>query len=234
MEHQSMSKEQIAQARALFGPAPILSSEQPELYESFFDQLTLCLQPQDFVEVMLIWHYAVDAWRVSRAIRHGTVAIERRYQEGVRQKLQRARLQQAQIKEQTTAQFRNQSPSDIAALAGLEREVLSTSDDIEELFKRKATEIDHNIAFERSMIFQEQLEKLVAGASRRRDDALQQLEIYRMGLGVQAREIASQLLDAEVQESAPAMIEGPSLVPAEEGAIIGEGTNHKEAVEKSA
>lgn len=50
MERKSMSKEQIAQARALFGSAPILSSEQPELYESFFDQLTLCLQPQDFVE----------------------------------------------------------------------------------------------------------------------------------------------------------------------------------------
>ena len=96
------------------------------------------------------------------------------------------------------------------------------SDDMEEMFKRKATEQDHNIAFERTMVFQEQLDKLIASATRRRDDAFEQLELYRIGLGAKAQEIAGQLLKAKAQEITPTMIEGPSLAPSNEGAITGD------------
>src|SRR6185312_2794200 len=137
----------MKQARALFGPAPILSSETPELFEIFFEQLASCLQARDIVEVMLIWHFAVDTWRVNRAIRHGTVAIERRYEEGVRQKLARARLQHGQKRQETRDHLRSHTPSDIAAVASLEVEVLSADTDMDEMFKRKDTEREHNVAF---------------------------------------------------------------------------------------
>ena len=41
-----------------------------------------------------------------------------------------------------------------------------------------------------------------------------------MGLGAQAREMAGKLLDAEVQEIAPTMIEGASTFPSAQGALV--------------
>ena len=225
-----LSKEFIDRATAIFGPAPILSSEAPESFDLLFESLASCLQARDFFELMLIRHYAVEAWRVNRAIRHGTVAIERRYQEGERQKLQRARLQHAQNRDETREYIRSHTPADIAALAALEEEVM-LSDDMEEMFKRKATEHDHNIAFERTMVFQEQLDKLIASATRRRDDAFEQLELYRIGLGAKAQEIAGQLLEAKAQEITPTRIEGPSLAPSNEGAITGEHDSNRPTIE---
>lgn len=52
------------------GPAPVLSSEEPERFEALFEQLVTCLRLREFVKVMLIWHFAVEAWRLNRAIRH--------------------------------------------------------------------------------------------------------------------------------------------------------------------
>ena len=46
-----LTKEEIADARRLFGPAPILTSEEPERFEEFFTQLAGSLRPQDFTEL---------------------------------------------------------------------------------------------------------------------------------------------------------------------------------------
>lgn len=223
-----LSKEQIAQWRLLLGRAPVLSSEAPELFEVFYDQLVTCLRPRDVIEIILIWHYGVEAWRINRAIRHSTVAIERRYEDGVRERLRGARLQHAHKQNELRTQLRNQTPADIAALSEFEERVLSTSEDVDEILIRKATELDHNRAFERSMVFQEQLDKLIASASRRRDDALQQLELYRIGLGVQAHEAADRLLEAEAQTVLVAT-EAPPLAPASPDVGLDDGASEKSA-----
>jgi hypothetical protein len=223
-----LSKDQVRETRVLFGPAPILPSEAPELFEIFFEQLTNRLQPRDIMEVLLIWHFAVDTWRVNQAIRHGTVAIERRYEEGVRQKLLRARPEHEAKRQETGDHIRSHTPGDIAAIAALQVEALSVAADTAEICKRKDAERDLNIAFERSMIFQEQLERLIASATRRRDDALLQLELYRNGLGAQAQEASSQLIEGEVHDTDPTMIEAPSLAPNDD-AGTGEDSHEKES-----
>jgi hypothetical protein len=207
------SKEQIVQARPLFGAAPILTSEEADHFEEFFLQLAISLKPRDFIELLLIWHFTCESWSLNRLTRHAAIAIERRHQEGVRLKLQRARLQHAQKKGEVTAEIRSWSPPDIAALAELEETIDSTLDDMDDIYKRKASERDHNVAFERSMALQEQLDKLRTSATRRRDDAFSQLELYRAGLGRQAKENAEQILDGEYQEVMPVRTLAPALVP---------------------
>jgi len=209
-----MTKEEVARARWLFGPAPILTSEEPHRFEQFFIELATCLQPRDFIETQLMWHVTCESWNLNRFTRHAAVAIERRYQDGVRQELQRARLQHAQKKEASRQEIRSHRPADIAALAELERTMDSTADDMKEICKRKASERDHNIAFERSMAFQEQLDRLINSATRRRDDALKLLETYRAGLGAQAKAAAEQILEGEFKEVPSA----PALVPPEQEA----------------
>jgi len=204
-----MTKEEIARARWLFGPAPILTSEEPHRFEQFFTQLATCLQPRDFIEAQLIWYVTCESWDLNRHPRHAALAIERRYQDGVRQELQRARLQHAQKKEESREEIRSCRPADIAALAELEQTMDCTADDMEEIHERKKRERDHNIAFERSMAFQEQLDGLINSATRRRDDALTLLETYRAGLGAQAKAAAEQILEGEfkqVSASAPALV----------------------------
>ena len=49
-----LSKEFIDRATAIFGPAPILSSEAPESFDLLFESLASCLQARDFFELMLI------------------------------------------------------------------------------------------------------------------------------------------------------------------------------------
>jgi hypothetical protein len=208
-----MTKEEIARTRWLFGPAPILTSEEPERFDEFFTQLANALKPRDVMEVTLIFQFTVESWRINRASRHAAVAVERRYEEGARLKLQRARLAHAQKKGETTAEIRSCTPSDIAELAALEETIDSTLDDMDEIYKRKARERDHNIAFERSMAFQEQLDKLITSATRRRDDVFKLLEIYRAGLGAQAKDAAEQILDGDYQEVMPVCTQAPALVP---------------------
>ena len=94
----TMTREEIARARRLLGPAPILSSEEPEQFEDFFVRLASDLKPQDFIEVLLIWHFTLASWNLNRYILHAAVAIERHHEEGVRQELLRTRLQHEQTK----------------------------------------------------------------------------------------------------------------------------------------
>lgn len=117
------SKEEVAQARRLFGPAPILTSEEADHFEEFFLQLAITLKPQDFIELLLIWHFGCESWSLNRLMRHAAIAIDRRHQEGVRLKLQRARLQYAQKKGEIKAEIRSWNPPDIAALAELEQTI---------------------------------------------------------------------------------------------------------------
>jgi hypothetical protein len=199
----TLSMEEIANARRVFGPAPILTSEEPERFEDFFVQLAIALKPRDFMEVLLIWHFTLASWNVNRYTLHAAVAIERHHEEGVRPEMERARLIHAQGKQEIRAEIRSCRPSDIAALEELNEISESSITDLEEIHERKKRELDHNNAFERSMAFQEQLDRLSGNASRRRDDTLTQLELYRAGLGAQARETAAQILEGEFKEVMP-------------------------------
>jgi hypothetical protein len=196
----TMTTKEIARARRFFGPAPILSSEEPELFEEFFLQLANDLKPQGVVELLLIWHLAQESWNLNRYARHSAVAVERRRVEDVLLEMQYAPLQHAQKKAQILAEIRRRLPTDVAALA---ETMDSLPDDMREIYERKKTERDHNLALARTMVFQERLDKLINSATRRRDGALAQLELYRTGLGAQAKATADQILEGEFNEVIP-------------------------------
>ena len=199
----TLSVEEIERARRLFGPAPILTSEEPQRFEDFFVQLASALKPRDFMEMLLIWHFTLASWNLNRYMLHAAVAIQRHHEEGVRLELLRARLIHEQRKQRITAEIRSSRPKDIAAIEELDETVESSITDLETIHDRKKRELDHNIAFERSMAFQEQLNRLGGNEARRRDDTLTQLELYRAGLGAQAREAAAEILEGEFKEVTP-------------------------------
>jgi hypothetical protein len=208
----TISKAGIEQARELFGPAPILTSEEPERFENFFLQLASSIGPQDFTELLLIWQFACESWNVSRYTRHATVAIERRHREHLLFMVQRAKAEERrkQLREGGRT-FANSEPKDIAALADLEEKFLSADDEVGEILECAASERNHNLALQRSVCFQDQLDKLINSATRRRDDALQQLELYRTGVGAQAKQLSQKIFEGEYAKSVPLRSNAPAL-----------------------
>lgn len=215
----AMSKENIELARELFGPSPVLTSEEPERFEKFFVQLATSIKARDITELLLIWHFACESWSLNRYTRHAAIVVERRYKQHLFFHEQRAKLAEKRRMAHTSSPFANAAPSDIAALADLEVRILSTDEEVEAILARTASERDHNFGLEKSMVLQEQLDKLLNSATRRRDDALNQLELYRTGLGAQAKETAGQILDGEFEDAGPMSADAPALAPPDEVTI---------------
>jgi len=63
----------------LFGPPPVLTSEDPDRFDQLLADLMNCFMPEDFLEQTLIWELAVLTWEMARATRHKTLAIERKF-----------------------------------------------------------------------------------------------------------------------------------------------------------
>lgn len=188
--------------KALFGPPPVLSTEQPEQFEELFRRLIACLKPRDTVELILIRHFVYAVWEIERLTRYGTVSIERWYRETLQLRAQQEKLQKARKEDLAwkNAEKNFTKPADIARLVALEDSFSEVPTDTDEIMERRATEFEHNRAFGEGILFQERLDKLIASRMSRRNDALQQLERYRAGLGQLAQKAASEILDAEFDE----------------------------------
>jgi hypothetical protein len=210
----------LAEAKALFGPPPVLSTEDEKQFTQIFDGVIECLKAADMVELINIRHYTYATWMVERCMRHATVAIDRYYRQALEFQVQQAKEQKARKERQVgyKAEQISFNPSDIGHLVTLEDTILESFSDIDELFERKDKELLHNRAFEKGILFQEQLDRLIASQTARQHAALRQLELYRTGLGQKVREATSQIIDAEYKEidngSEPTA--APSLVPSQE------------------
>ena len=104
--------------------------------------------------------------------------------------------------------FAHSTPRDIATLAAF-------AEIPEEILTRKADESDHNCALEKSIELQLQLNTLMASATRRRNDALEQLELYRQGLGARTKEVTDRVLEGEFQEVTSVGAKAPILIGTE-------------------
>jgi hypothetical protein len=161
-------------------------------------------------------------WEIERLTRYGTVSIERWYRETLQLRAQQEKLQRARKEDLAwkNAEKNSTKPADIARLVALEDSFSEVLTDTDEIMERRATEFEHNRAFGQGILFQERLDKLIASRMARRNDALQQLELYRTGLGQLAQKVASEILDAEFEEIKGQLEQSaaPSLTTSKESA----------------
>lgn len=207
--------------KTLLGPPPILSTESAERFGQVFDQLIACLKPQDMVEGILVWEFAIPSWEINRYTRHRTVSFDRSFKQSLDFQVQRVKTQKAR-KEQLASDLAAHltlTPSDIAHPTRLETEIKDLSSEIAEILKRTPSELDHCHALEKSLAFHKDVEFLITSLTKRRNEALQMLDFYRAGLGKRVEEAMGNILDAEyklVQEQ-PQQSAAPPIVPAETG-----------------
>jgi hypothetical protein len=168
----------------------------------------------------LIKHLVDAMWDIKRYTRHRTVAIERWFRQSLAFQAQRTKLQdqRKQALAYHAAERASQSPADVARLIELQDTLEAGVSDVDEILKRTPTELEHNRALEKGIVFHDQLEKWIASATARFNSALEQFELYREGLGHRLRQAAEEILDAEYEEisTQPEQIAAPALPPANE------------------
>jgi hypothetical protein len=203
----------FAALRQLFGPPPLLSSENAQAYDETMARLVECFAPLDFIEQMLIKEWADCSWEMARYARHKALATERRFRQRLEFQAQRhkAATQNKDAPAKNPAEQNRQpatEPADV--LDGLVEE-------IDEILLKPATELAHARALEVAITYIERLDKLHITATARRNNVLDQIERYRAGLGLRLRQVSDKIIEHEPNavEAQPNQVAAP-LAPSDE------------------
>jgi hypothetical protein len=226
----SNPKRDLAALEVQSGPTPVLRTEDQVLYNGIRARFMDCLTPKDVIEWHLVSRLIDEAWFIKRYTRHQTVAVERWYQQSLEFQAQRSKAQSARKETlaNSLAKRMTQCPPEVADLLHLEEKVLDTPAEHDEILRRTPTELHHNRALEESMVFQEQLDKLIASATKRFNDTLELFEHYRESLGQRLRRVSEEVLKADGSPhdgGGSPQIAGPSIVPSEETEEVTEEVN---------
>jgi hypothetical protein len=200
--------------KELFGPFPVLSSEDPKRFETTLERVATALLPANFLEASFVYEYVCGSWEIYRCDRHQTLAIERRYrmlvkscEEGLAREKAR---HEANIR--TRAEDLAVTPPDIGHAIALEDRILAAVCDVDAILEATPKELGHNYAMMHATEFLNAVGRLRLAAIRRRNDALQLYEHYRQGLGPLLKKATEQAIAADraLEEQADS---APSIVP---------------------
>jgi hypothetical protein len=212
----------LAKLKHTFGPPPVLSTENLEVYDEIMSRLIERFAPQDIIEEELVKQLTDAIWESIRYTRHLTLAIERKFRQRLEFQAQRKKLMAGRkdALARELAEKAQTPPSELERMHELQDVAEGAVSGIDEILKRTPQELDHAHALERAIEFTERLDKLRNGAIARRNDGLDQLERYREGIGHRLHTRSDQIIDGECNdvEKQPAPIAAPAIVPPAEGA----------------
>jgi hypothetical protein len=217
-----------AKLKKLFGPPPVLSSEDRKAYDTILAQFLECLKPRDFIEQMFVKDLTDTTWEIRRYTRHMNLVIEREYQrhqdmeENRRQKERKLKSAIAEQLDEAREASREKEvegetgPAEQADYTGkpttqferkheLEYVIDGLVPDVKEILEAPAEERDHAKALQSGIDYFEQLDHLRSVAIARRNDLFRQID-YRQGQHL--RRVSDDIIDAEFNET---QHEAPSI-----------------------
>jgi hypothetical protein len=209
----------LTEFRKLLGSPPVLSTENAETYEGMIKGFMGSLVPRDFVEQILIGHLNDATWEIQRYQRHKSLSIERRYLEHVAYNEKRKKALAERKASMTDTQVEAaEATSEIERLRFLEGVFDAEVSEFRRIAGNRPEDLDVSRALEAGMESQERIDRLLNAAYSRRREALEQLEIYRNGLGQHSKSAAPEIIEGEFEEaSAPVGGQQAPLVPKLEG-----------------
>jgi hypothetical protein len=195
---------ELAEFRKLLGAPPVLSAESVEAYEAMVSGFMRSLVPQDFVEQILINQINDATWEIQRYQRAKSASIDKRYLQHLAhtQKQQEERAKRKASLAAAQAEVAAET-SELDRLYTLEGVVEDTVAEVGRIAEKRPPELDYSGALEAGIEYQERFDRLLNAAFIRRGDTLEQLEIYRNGLGRDARRAAPQVIEGEFKETEP-------------------------------
>jgi hypothetical protein len=216
----------LAEVTKFLGPVVMLSTECARDFDRVFDKLLTCLKVQDAVEVILIRDLAETSWELQRYSRLRGLSFERSFKQSLEFQAQRLKARQARRQGQISdlAEHATMKPADIAEAAYLEQELFKSPSEVDEVLTRRPTEFDHAHALEKHVSFHKEVELILASLSRRRNEALRMLDLYRAGLGKRVDKAMTEIIDVEhkVIDEPSKVIDEPSKVIEDEVILLDE------------
>jgi hypothetical protein len=226
----------FVELKQLFGPPPVLSSEDPKAYDAMWARILESLKTSDFIEQMLSKDLTDATWEMKRYSRHKALVIERQYRE--QQEMEEAEEAEeteeaeqlegsAQESEQATAVEGEQieqvegvkqagaPTTQFERMLELAAVVDSVVPDCDEIIAGPVDELEYAAALESTINYYKRLDRLYSVAMARRDDVLQQLDFYRQGLGRHLRQVSNDIIEGEFIETKQ---EAPSIAGPGDGA----------------
>jgi hypothetical protein len=199
---------QVQEFAAVLGSAPVLTTENEEHYNEIWQHLIACYGPADFLQLFLIKQVQNETWKMIRYTRHQSLGIDRRFRQSLQ--YQAKRLQEQKARQGEAAERAGRPTTDLNRLTELQDAVFNVAEDVDGIFDHATKENEHNKALEAGIDFEERLDKLISSALKRRNDAIEQLALYRIGLGRQWRRVSDEIIEAEATEIEPSKrIEAP-------------------------
>jgi hypothetical protein len=192
-QQEKSTETQLAELLQLFGPPPVLSSEDIRSYREIMARLLESFAPRDFMEQSVIKELTDSTWDVMRSSRHKTLLMERRFRERLEFQAQRGKAaaqgKDAPAKKPVAPNGKpSTEPEDV--LEGLVA-------DVDAILLEPAAARDHLRALEVGLVCYEHLDKLLAAARTRRTNALDRIERYRAGLGHSLRQASNKIIKAQ-------------------------------------
>ena len=180
----------LAQLLDLFGPPPVLSSENLKAYEEMLRRFIECFQPQDFFETVLMKDVTDGTWEGARCSRHKVLLLDRRYRDR-REAEAKRRKESAQNKAELARRIAaSKGEPAIEPVEALDHLVA----ECDAILVEPATELEHNRLLEVNLVHFEKLDKVQIIALAKRDKALDQLERYQEGLGRRLRTVSDDFI----------------------------------------
>jgi hypothetical protein len=184
----------------LFGSPPLLSSEKLEHFEEMMNRLIACMRPEDFVVSVLIYQVGIETWRAMHWTRFQAQMINRwepaaRESELLRAKLKERRKVEQENPPELDKSAKGETWRHAALVPSLERVYQDCKTAI-----TTAEEIDLVVAFERGIDKLQKVEPFISEALKRRNDALRQIEWYRVSLARDLRKESDAIIEGECKE----------------------------------
>jgi hypothetical protein len=151
-----MSEEQIAALLAMFGPAPVLSSEDKEGYAALLKGHIAFYRPAHPMAVFLIKQLADTQWEIFRFMRNRSVSIERRFtswRERRVAELERKNEQRKQHLEKLEGDANGYGIPNSEAIYRAKQTIKDTETTIKNLATRDASTDEENIDIEEAAAF---------------------------------------------------------------------------------
>jgi hypothetical protein len=189
------TENEIAAQWAVFGPTPVLPTEDQYAYDRIRASYVAHFEPTNPLQMRLIREVVDADWEISRMTRNKAVAVERRFCRQIENQVTVARVKIEERKQRIKRLQASGTPADLMEVDRLNALIETTLSDVQELLKRKPREQDNSLALEKSADFINNLDKWHVSATARRNNALQLLEYYKP-----RRNRPSEIIEAEYKE----------------------------------
>lgn len=203
----------VAELRELFGPSPVLSSEDQNAYDEITARLTKCYAPVDVMELMWMRQLADATWEIVRYSRHKTLAVDREFRKHREFQVKRAQKlkdrREARADEQ--AERQSQPATQLDRVMNLSETVDTSIHDVDEILNQPPDELDHARAVEGTFDYLERLDRQIRNAMARQDKALGLLSQYRDDLGARLRKASARIIEMDVGAVAEVFVQDPQL-----------------------